>query len=87
MLKQVSVSILGTTYALLTDEREELVQRAAHNLDLLLREKKVQQVAHHDKHIILVALTLATEQLKAHESLEKTVQHAAYLCSLVDQGL
>ncbi len=89
MQKNLTISILGKSYSLSTDENADLVFQAAQKVDKMLRDKidKVGKAISEEKLAVIVALELATELAKQNEALASFEQKALDLDSLLDQEL
>ena len=85
--KTLSVSILGKTYSLVTDENQTLIKSAAQHVEMLMRQVVPPTIspAEAAKKTTFVALQVAVELLKTRAELAEMSGRLTELNSLIKE--
>ncbi len=90
-VRKYTISILGESYTLLSDESESDVIQAAHHVDTLMRElvQKIPHAGNYDK-AILAALTLSlrivtleSERENSKQALKTMIDHIEHATTII----
>ncbi|MGE0206729.1 MAG: cell division protein ZapA [Candidatus Babeliales bacterium] len=84
--KKITVTILGKTYTLMTDESESSVLEAASRVDAAMKDI-LQKASHMDEHkvAVLVALQQVTRLIEHEAALRSFQKQEDSLISLIDR--
>ena len=84
--QRYTVSILGATYDVVSDEESEVVWAAVHKVDALLQDITARaQLPDKQRAAIFAALMLATELNKLERNVQKQTEQVCYLASVLER--
>ena len=87
--RSLKVSILGKSFSIVTDESDEIINKAAHTIDILMQQLANSSLSREsdEKKMIFVTLQLALDVVKKQKEVETMSDKADTLSSLLQEAL